>query len=353
MTLRPNSECSISEIQSGDYFERLARLPAGDGALPLAGSIELTHRCSLRCPHCYLPSTGSTNELSPDDWHRVLGRLAEGGVLFLLFTGGDPLLRNDFRRIYEAAHGHGFIITLFTNGTLLDESVAELLANRLPRRVELTVYGCTAGTWDAVTGTTGMFPAFERGLRLLSRYKIPFSLKMLLVKNNLQEVDLTRRLAQSLGTTVRFDPVVTARIDGDTSPTHLRIPEKDAVACLFESSSPAPQPALPSQTTPSPLFRCGAGVRTFNIDPAGRIHPCLMWRSDGYPLLGSAPDEWSRMVTSVRNRCLPSDTPCSACDIRAQCPACPAIALLETGHADAPVPFFCSMRSVLRSGKTV
>jgi radical SAM protein with 4Fe4S-binding SPASM domain len=343
MTSRPPGDCSINETPSDQFFARLSALPAGPSDLPLAGSIELTHHCNLRCPHCYLPVADREPELSSDDWIHILDRLSERGVLFLLLTGGDPLLRNDFRIIYEAAHTRGFVVTLFTNGTLLTDANIAVLARRPPRRVELTVYGTTAGTWDTVTGTKGSFPDFERGLRRLAECGIGTALKMLVLRDNHHEMESARRLAESLGASIRFDPIVTARLDGDTTPTHLRIDAHDAASMWFGSAEPSGSPAAAPHKGPIPLFRCGAGTRTFNIDPTGTIHPCLMWRKDGIPFLDSDPSDWRRVLNALRDRYLPSDAPCAHCDIRPQCPACPAISQLETGRADAPVPFFCSM----------
>lgn len=343
MTSGPTSTCAIAETPSDEFFERLASLSAGANGLPLAGSIELTHRCALRCPHCYLPVKRNSSELSSGEWIRIFDLLARRDVLFLLLTGGDPLLHPEFEVIYEAAHDRGFIITLFTNGTLLTDANIEVLTRRPPRRIELTVYGTTSGTWDSVTGTNGSFPAFQQGLRRLAERKIKIALKMLVLEANRHEMEPARRLAESLGVPIRFDPVVTARLDGDTTPTGLRAMAQHVAPLLFGlRSSDGPSSGTPHDG-PVPLFRCGAGVKTFHIDPAGRIHPCLMWRKDGFPFLESSPTDWHRMVATLRNRYLPPDSPCALCEIRPRCPACPAISQLETGRADAPVPFFCSM----------
>jgi len=57
----------------------------------------------------------------------ILDEVADAGCLWLLITGGEPLLRPDFRDIYMYAKRKGFLITLFTNGTLLDADIADQL----------------------------------------------------------------------------------------------------------------------------------------------------------------------------------------------------------------------------------
>jgi MoaA/NifB/PqqE/SkfB family radical SAM enzyme len=104
--------------------------------VPLNGSIAMTHRCHLRCVHCYLgeerfaPPAGG--ELATPFWLRVLDEAAEAGCLKLLITGGEPLLRADFAAVYEHAIRLGLLVSVFTNGTLVDERVVALFAEWPP-----------------------------------------------------------------------------------------------------------------------------------------------------------------------------------------------------------------------------
>jgi MoaA/NifB/PqqE/SkfB family radical SAM enzyme len=76
--------------------------------IPLSGDIELTFRCNLRCVHCYcnLPLNDQEaieNELTTEEVFNILDQIAEAGCLWLLITGGEPLLRKDFLEIYTYA----------------------------------------------------------------------------------------------------------------------------------------------------------------------------------------------------------------------------------------------------------
>src|SRR3989338_3649229 len=87
---------------------------------PIHGQIELTYRCGFRCPYCYLNPCQSNNdysgELSFGDWVEVLDDLYNEGCMSLTFTGGDPLLREDFADIYLHAKTKGFNIITGTKG---------------------------------------------------------------------------------------------------------------------------------------------------------------------------------------------------------------------------------------------
>src|SRR3954469_22120863 len=111
--------------------------------VPLNGTIEVTRRCPLTCLHCYnnLPvadAEARRRELDYDEHCRLLDELAEAGCLWLLYTGGEIFARRDFLDIYTYAKKKGFLITLFTNGTMITERIADYLAEWRPFAIEIT-----------------------------------------------------------------------------------------------------------------------------------------------------------------------------------------------------------------------
>src|SRR5215472_13096865 len=122
-------------MQAADYnrFSEMLHKNLGDKRAPVEVSIEVTHRCPLECLHCYnnLPmgDTEARNaELTFEEHCRLLDELKEAGCLWLLYTGGEIFARKDFIGIYKEAKKRGFLITLFTNGTLITPTVADMLA---------------------------------------------------------------------------------------------------------------------------------------------------------------------------------------------------------------------------------
>ena len=81
----------------------------------MVGQFELTHRCNLRCQHCYIVRNNKKAELTYKEICRVIDEVRKEGCLWLCLTGGEPLLREDFLDIYSYAYKKGFIITIFTN----------------------------------------------------------------------------------------------------------------------------------------------------------------------------------------------------------------------------------------------
>ena len=124
---------------SGAFQSRLA-----ERRLPLNGTIEITRRCPLTCLHCYnnLPMADGearARELDFDEHCRLLDELADAGCLWLLYTGGEIFARRDFLDIYTYAKQKGFLITLFTNGTMITERIADHLVHWRPFAIEITL----------------------------------------------------------------------------------------------------------------------------------------------------------------------------------------------------------------------
>ena len=116
--------------------------------IPIEGTLETTYRCNLDCAHCYVNQPAGSREerareLSLDRLKALVDEIVAEGCLFVLFTGGEVLVRPDFPELYLYTRSKGLLATIFTNGTLVTEGIADLLAEHRPDRVEISLYGMT------------------------------------------------------------------------------------------------------------------------------------------------------------------------------------------------------------------
>ena len=186
-----------------DFSHHLSQKAAAS-RIPLSGTVEVTHRCPLRCAHCYnnLPMSdvgACSSEMSYADHCRILDQICEAGCLYLLYTGGEIFARKDFLDIYAYAKRKGLLITLFTNGTLINEEVADYLAEWRPFSIEITLYGRSEETYEKLTGIPGSHGRCLRGIRLLKERGLPLKLKTVAVSLNKHEVWEMKRFAHDLG----------------------------------------------------------------------------------------------------------------------------------------------------------
>ena len=120
---------------------------------PLSGTFELSPVCNFSCRMCYVRKTAAEVAASPrpimtlDRWLELARQARDAGMLYLLLTGGEPLLWPDFWPLYEQLHDMGFVISINTNGSLIDQAAVERLTKRPPMRMNITMYGASDETY--------------------------------------------------------------------------------------------------------------------------------------------------------------------------------------------------------------
>lgn len=325
---------------------------------PVEVSIEVTRRCPLECLHCYnnLPmgdSAARSQELRFDEHCRLLDELVQAGCLWILYTGGEIFARPDFLDIYTEAKKRGFLITLFTNGTLITQRVADHLAEWRPFAIEITLYGATRETYEALTQIPGSYDRCMRGIRLLLERNLPLKLKTVPTTVNQHEVYAMQRMAEEeFGVEFKFDPLVNPRIDCSQSPLAVRLSPEEAVALEFfdprreeEYRRLAEMDCTRSKsekTDAGTVYACGGGHRGCAIDPAGKMTICVLSHREGYDWrAGSFREGWEGPLREIRSRERKKATICTNCRIQSLCSMCAANGELESGDAEKPVDFLC------------
>jgi len=343
----------IPELGYGEFSKRLHDKVAGQ-RIPIVGSVELTFQCNLRCKHCYLDpihdGIPGPQPLTVDEYRGIFSQLADAGTLWLLLTGGEPLLHRDFHDIYLAAKRAGFIITLFTNGTLFTPQLADLLAEWRPFQVEITLYGLTQATYESVTGIPGSHARCMRGIELLRERGVPFNLKTIAMTLNVHELEEMKAFAADLGVVFRFDPVINACLDGGMGCAQYRLSAEE-VADLDVSDPRRMKEWLRFQETassrkvkPEFLYQCGAGLHSYHIDPYGQLSICMLSRTSQVDLRQTSFLEgWETTLKQERWRTDVLNPTCTSCDLRLLCGQCPGVAQMEMNDPAAPVPYLCEI----------
>ncbi|MGV8042268.1 MAG: radical SAM protein [Thermoanaerobaculaceae bacterium] len=347
----------MREVAYRDFSQGVHTRVAGK-RVPLAASMELTRRCSLRCIHCYNNLTDSESaerggELTAAEHLRIQDELAEIGCLWLHLTGGEVLARRDFLEIYRHAKQTGFLITLFSNGTLLTPAIADALAELRPFSIEITLYGATQETYERVTGVPGSYERCRRGIALLVDRGLPLKLKTMALTANVHELwDIKRYAEEVLGVPFAFDSLVNARLDCSQTPLAVRLQPEQVVALdlgdprrLEELRALVERNLLLLDGRSDPcLYRCGAGVYSLAIDPWGRMGLCVLaWPGHCDLRRGSVREGWEGFLGEIRRTKATRPNKCRACRLVGMCGMCPAAAELECGDPETPVDFLCEV----------
>ena len=120
--------------------------------LPIAGNFELTSKCNFNCRMCYVHDQNNVDELSAVEWVELGRQARDQGMVFLLLTGGEPFIRPDFKEIYTGLSELGLLITINTNGSLIDDKMLEFLVSRPPLRMNISLYACDDKVYTELCG---------------------------------------------------------------------------------------------------------------------------------------------------------------------------------------------------------
>lgn len=347
---------TMEAVSYGEFSLDLHRYFGGKRA-PTEVSLEVTRRCPLECQHCYnnLPMgdlAARNRELSTEEYEKILSDLADMGVIWLLFTGGEIFARKDFLEIYTFAKEKGFLITLFTNGILINEKIADYLREYPPFAIEITLYGRTKETYESLTQLPGSFDRCMRGIHLLLDRGLPLKLKTVGTKINCHEVVAIKDFVeQELGLEFKFDSQMNPRIDCSRAPLTVRLSPEEVVALdmhwpkvAAEHRSNLAHELRSPMGSRNTVYSCGGGLSAFAIDPFGMMSICVISHQETYDIRkGNVREGWEHFLLNIRERRRQRPTKCVTCRIRSVCNMCPANGELENGDPESPVEFLCEV----------
>lgn len=320
---------------------------------PASGIFELTSRCNLACPMCYVSHLANdfevrNKELPPSKWLSLAHEAVDNGMIFLLLTGGEVFLRPDFFEIYEPLTRLGVILSIYTNGTLITDTHARRLAQAPPNIIEITLYGATASTYEGVSGVPGSYKQCCAGIEALLNHGISVGLKTMVTRQNVNELELMRQMAREWGVTFSADWLLSKRRDGlfsDVDKCRLSVSHSVALEMSGSASTVDEFKTGLSEmpTNSDENFYCYAGKAAFVITSAGEMNVCLdMAMPSALPLETGFLTAW-KTVQHFVDSAPPISSFCLACDVRDYCQRCPAWSFQETHTLTEPVPYLCEI----------
>jgi GeoRSP system radical SAM/SPASM protein len=319
---------------------------------PVTVNWSLSSRCNFTCSHCYSREL-ETAGLPLDDVRKVVDLLAEKGVVFINFGGGEPLLLDDLYRITAYAVSRGLKVSMNTNGWLLDAPTAARIAREGFTSVGVSIDSPEAGVHDRFRNREGSFSRAVRALDCLKEAGVRSSVSCVINRGNLHSwqgmIDLCRD--HGVRTLYLHNYKCTGKGkanmgDLDLTPSQWKDFYSEALEVQRSLSHPVISfddpimAALPGYTPETAVKGSTCGKLSLNIEPDGGITPCgFMPITIGNILKDDFDRMWFESPILEKLRSKTPTGKCSGCGSYDDClGGCPARSFALTGSFDSPDP---------------
>jgi len=330
--------------------------------LPIYGNLELTPLCNMNCDMCFVRL--SPQEMSSkgrlrtvEEYIRLVDEMREAGVLFIQLTGGEPLIYPDFRKLYTRLIESGMVVTVNTNGTLIDDDWADFFASHPPRRINITLYGADNETYHSLCHLDRGYDKTVAAIQRLKQRGVMVKLNHSVTQKNQDQLDKIIQVATLLDVPIKVDTYMYPSVRERSKPfdhnVKLKAEEMAAIDHdLLKRSLPSDayrdycRKQLErmeewyrsmTQKTPHPKpINCNAGRCAFIVNWQGMLRPCIMMDTPSVDVFETGFAQGWNIISEAASHITFSPS-CSVCKMLPICKVCAASAILETGNNhDAP-----------------
>lgn len=343
---------------------------AGDRKIPLSGTFELSPVCNFACKMCYVRKTiqevkeHPRKMMSLEQWIELAEQARKEGMLYLLLTGGEPLLWPDFWKLYDRLSKMGFLIGINTNGSMINDQVIERWKENPPYRVNITLYGANDDTYEELCAAKGVCSKVKDAICKLKKAGISVKLNCSLTPYNAKDLEEMVRFAKEKEvflsvSTYMYPPV--RRDENMTGKNDRFEPEEAAYYHMqryrYQKGEEAYQKYLDNilegLTEPLGLdescvdpvdgrIRCRAGSASFWVTWDGYMTPCGMMPEPKVSIIDKTFLEAWKEIVEISEK-LRTSSICEKCPDQQMCHSCAAMAYAETGKTEGIPTYLCKM----------
>lgn len=340
----------MEKINYSDFIDALV-CENKDGII--YATIELTNACNFRCMHCYLGSKKNVRFINKQRLFSLLGELKDMGCISLIITGGEPLLHPDFKEIYTYAKNKGFLITLFTNGSLLNDDIVSVLKENKPTMVEISLYGIDDSSYLNLTGACVNFENIVKNIKKLQNSNIRVRLKTVLLKQTKDNLTKMKELAYTLNVDFRWDYYVINSINDNNDIISKTILTKEDILSFIlkdkQKYNLFKNTLFSSFDENDYLYKCGAGKDSIYIDRDFFLSICVIAREPHYDLKKGNLVDGIEFIRKYGKQKMPEHSPCRKCQNINICRYCPSKNKLANDDYCIPIKKYCDIAEKMRN----
>lgn len=335
----------MEKRQWSTFRDRLM-LKAREKTVPIAATFELSPLCNFSCKMCYVHLSQKEQEsqkelIAPDKWIEIAKRCKEAGTIFLTLTGGEVFFYKDFLYLYETLYDMGFMISILSNGYLINDEVMAVLKRKPPFRIRVTMYGASDKTYQNVCGVSNGYTKVAANVLKLKNNGMNISIAMTAIIDNKDDVSKVQKWATenkmrfvsncriSLPQRVSNEFAKKVRIVGDD---YVSLHDTSKVICKKEIQ----------RYINNPFEDCRCYRTTLNVTWTGRMLGCLSICSVSEDALsGDITENFHNLWERLSQIRMPQK--CRECNLIDYCVYCPGTLAAESGDPEKVNPYVCAM----------
>lgn len=343
--------------------------------IPLHATFELSPICNLACKMCYIRKNPEEVNKHPrkimnlEEWIELAQEIRKQGTLYLLLTGGEPFLWPDFWSLYEQLYQMGFLISINTNGSMINDECIARLCEMPPNRINITLYGSSDETYYNLCCVHGIYDRVINTILKLKKEGILVRINCSITPENADDIeqiiDFAKKNELELQTTTYMFPPIRKGMNNIGDNARFS-PEEAAYYQLKIKRKSLGEQSYKQilknilQGTSIPLgvqedcldvkdgkLRCRAGKAAFWVTWDGYISLCGMIPKFHVDYREKNFTEAWRCINKLSDELKLSGV-CEACDYLKNCHACAAMAIAETGDVTKVPVYMCKMIQAMK-----
>lgn len=305
--------------------------------IPFTANIEITDRCNLKCKHCYR-SQESLTLWNLESFEKALIELKRMGTLHVVFAGSEPLMHPEILGFLALIEKYGFVLTLQSNATLLNDDILAALKRCTVKMVFVSLYTDKAELHDFITGHVGSYDKTIEAIIKLKNAGIVVRASVSIFDANEDEVYAVNSLCDELGIKPGYNFKIIPAIESFKDTTSMNaFDEKKMLEYITDSGLKLYEESIKKSRQKEglvPKHYCTTGFRSITITYDLNVVICNAFRKvcgsfKEMPLeeiwKNSKELNYWRNVSSIVNE------KCSSCKAFQYCEPCPAHNYTATG----------------------
>lgn len=329
---------------------------------PLYGTFELSPVCNLSCSMCYVRKdmedvTKEGGLKSVDQWLEIARQAKEAGNLYLLLTGGEPFIFPDFFQLYEELIQMGMILSINTNGTIINADMVRHFVAKPPKQISVTLYGSSSEEYRNLCGDGSAYERAREGVLRLKKAGIDLVVNVSVTPENVEHIwetyDFCKKYDIHLKNNVYMFPPL--RVSKKQKETFSRLTPVQAAEHMarWKYTSMNKEERMEHQELVNAVMymeehpvqenyplMCRAGKSSFWINWKGEMTPCGMLPNPVYNVFEMGFfTAWEKVKEAIT--CMDGSPKCGRCPKKMFCYGCAAASKTETGSVEGTPEYLC------------